>query len=186
MGGGDNFYDPTWLSTRIRAVGVWFGGYNITFNTNSASGAGLANTPNVYLVPAGTDTIVSGADRTRTKTRTWTVLDQLLPLPSGLGAADLTPLMSSVGERRRHSAFRAHHDAGNFTEDELCTNARLIGRSVWNTDWVLIIPGRSLLSDPNEGLNRFIHGALQPDGTRDGHGITDIRLYFQTYSYSGD
>ena len=186
VGGGDNFYDPTWLSTRIRAVGVWFGGYNITFNTNSASGAGLANTPNVYLVPAGTDTIVSGADRTRTKTRTWTVLDQLLPLPSGLGAADLTPLMSSVGERRRHSAFRAHHDAGNFTEDELCTNARLIGRSVWNTDWVLIIPGRSLLSDPNEGLNRFIHGALQPDGTRDGHGITDIRLYFQTYSYSGD
>ncbi len=186
VGGGDNFYDPTWFSTRIRAVGVWFGGYNITWNTNSASGAGLANTPNVYLVPAGTDTIVSGADRTRTKTRTWTVLDQLLPLPSGLGAADLTPLMSSVGERRRHSAFRAHHDAGNFTEDELCTNARLIGRSVWNTDWVLIIPGRSLLADPQEGLNRFIHGALQADGTRDGHGITDIRLYFQTYSYSGD
>jgi hypothetical protein len=186
VGGGDNFYDPTWLSTRIRAVGVWFAGYNITWNTNNASGAGLANTPNVYLVPAGTDTIVSGADRTRTKTRTWTVLDQILPLPSGLGAADLTPLATATGERRRHSAFRAHHDAGNFTEDELCTNARLIGRSVWNTDWVLIIPGRSLLADPDEGLNRFIHGALQPDGTRDGHGVTDIRLYFQTYSYSGD
>ena len=187
VGGGDNFYDPTWLSTRIRAVGVWFGGYNIAWNTNNAVSNGLANTPNVYLVPAGTDTIVNGADRTRTKTRTWTVLDQILPLPSGLGAADLTPLMASVGERRRHSAFRAHHDAGNFTEAELCTNARLIGRSVWNTDWVLIIPGRSLLSDPAEGLNRFIHGGLLSDGiTRDGNGVKDIRLYFQTYSYSGD
>ncbi len=185
-GGGDNFYDPTWLSTRIRAVGVWFSGYNIAWNTNNASGAGLANTPNVYLVPAGTDTIVSGTDRTRTTRRTWTVLDQILPLPSGLGAADLAPLATATGERRRHSAFRAHHDAGNFTEDELCTNARLIGRSVWNSDWVLIIPGRSLLADPAEGLDRFIHGALQPDSTRDGHGITDIRLYFQTYSYSGD
>ena len=166
VGGGDNFYDPTWLSTRIRAVGVWFAGYNITWNTNNASGAGLANTPNVYLVPAGTDTIVSGADRTRTTRRTWTVLDQILPLPSGLGAADLSPLATATGERRR--APQTCH------------------RSVWNTDWVLIIPGRSLLADPDEGLNRFIHGALQPDGTRDGHGVTDIRLYFQTYSYSGD
>jgi hypothetical protein len=194
-GGGDNFYDPTWLSTRIRAVGVWFGGYNATFNTNNAAGAGLVNTPNVYLVPAGTDTIVTGTDRTRTSLRTWTVLDQVLPLPVDIGQTDTAsgtflPLRDSLAgtsaERRRHSAFRAHHDAGNFTEAELCTNARLVGRSVWNTDWVLIIPGSSLLSDPAEGLDRFIHGALQPDSTRDGHGITDIRLYFKTYSYSGD
>ncbi len=194
-GGGDNFYDPTWLSTRIRAVGVWFGGYNIAWNTNNASGAGLANTPNVYLVPAGTDTIVTGTDRTRTALRTWNVLDQVLPLPVDIGEAEaatsgFSPLFDSLSgsaaERRRHPAFRAHHDAGNFTEAELCTNARLVGRSVWNSNWVLIIPGASLLSDPAEGLDRFIHGALQPDGTRNGSGVKDIRLYFQTYSYSGD
>jgi hypothetical protein len=191
-GGGDNFYDPTRLSTRIRAAGVWFSGYNTAFNTDSASGGGLANTPNVYLVPAGTDTIVSGADRSRTELRNWTVFDQAMPWPADLGTAGnaaeafAARLAGIPAERRRHPAFRAHHDTGTFSDDELCSNARLVGRSVWNSGWVLIIPGKSLLADPEEGLDRFLYGAKKADGTRDGCGITDIRLYFKTYSYSGD
>lgn len=183
-GGGDNFYDPTWLSTRIRAAGVWFSGYNTAFNTNAASGSGLANTPNVYLVPAGVDTVVNGADRTRTKLRTWTVFDQALPLACDTGEAGDSA--AGAAERRRHPAFRAHHDSGTFDDAELCSNARLVGRSVWNSQWVLIIPGKSLLGDPEEGLDRFIYGGKKADGTRDGYGVTDIRLYFKTYSYSGD
>lgn len=184
MGGGDNVYDPTWLSTRIRAVGVWFSGYNNSFNTNSATGEGLANTPNVYLVPAGVDTVVNGADRTRTSLRTWTVFDQAMPLAFDIGEAG-DPVTRSA-ERRRHPAFRAHHDKGTFSDDELCSNARLVGRSVWNSEWVLIIPGRSLLADPEEGINRFIYGQKQANGERDGTGVTDIQLYFKTYSYGGD
>ncbi len=184
MGGGDNVYDPTWLSTRIRAVGVWFSGYNNSFNTNSATGEGLANTPNVYLVPAGVDTVVNGADRTRTSLRTWTVFDQAMPLAFDIGEAG-DPVTRSA-ERRRHPAFRAHHDKGTFSDDELCSNARLVGRSVWNSEWVLIIPGRSLLADPEEGINRFIYGPKQANGERVGTGVTDIQLYFKTYSYGGD
>jgi hypothetical protein len=184
VGGGDNFYDPTWLSTRIRAVGVWFSGYNNAFNTNSATGGGLANTPNVYLVPAGVDTVVNGADRTRTSLRTWTVFDQAMPLAFDIGEAG-DPVTRSA-ERRRHPAFRAHHDKGTFSDDELCSNARLVGRSVWNSEWVLIIPGRSLLADPEEGINRFIYGPKQANGERVGTGVTDIQLYFKTYSYGGD
>lgn len=184
VGGGDNFYDPTWLSTRIRAVGVWFSGYNTTFNTNNASGSGLANTPNVYLVPAGVDTVINGADRSRTTRRTWNVFDQALPLAFDTGEAGDDAASAAV--RRRHAAFRAHHDSGTFDDAELCSNARLVGRSVWNTQWVLIIPGRSLLADPEEGLDRLIYGGKKADGTRDGYGITDIRLYFKTYSYAGD
>ena len=30
------------------------------------------------------------------------------------------------------------------------TNKRLIGRSVWNSKWKLIIPGKTLLADPNQ------------------------------------
>ncbi|MBR6023249.1 MAG: LamG domain-containing protein [Kiritimatiellae bacterium] len=183
VGGGDNFYDPTWLSTRIRAVGVWFSGYNNAFNTNNASGGGLANTPNVYLVPAGVDTVVNGADRTRTTRRTWSVFDQALPLPFGTGGS--SDAASSASVRRRHSAFRAHHDNGSFRDDELCSNARLVGRSVWNSQWVLIIPGRSLLADPEEGIERFIYGGKK-DGKPDGAGVEDILLYFKTYSYGGD
>ena len=36
-------------------------------------------------------------------------------------------------------------------------NNRLVGRSVWNTKWKLIIPGKTLLNDSNEGLERFIN-----------------------------
>ncbi|MBP1589691.1 MAG: hypothetical protein ILO10_05800 [Kiritimatiellae bacterium] len=195
LGGGDNTFDPTWFATKIRSVGVWFSGYNTTYNTNMASGAGLANTPVAYLVPVGADRMVQGIDRTRSTVRSWNVYEQVLPLAedwtgSGGGGAGLLgwydTLSESFGLRRRHSAFRAHHDSGTFADEELCSAGRLAGRSVWNTQWVLIIPGRSLLADGEEGLNRFIYGAKKDDGARDGYGVTDIRLFFNTYSYSGD
>ena len=81
--------------------------------------------------------------------------------------------------------MRAYHDSGQFVEAETHNNGRLIGRSAWNTQWMLIIPGSTLLSDPEEGIERFIHGALV-NGERDGNGIKDIKLFFQTYSISGD
>ena len=40
----------------------------------------------------------------------------------------------------------------------MITNCRLVGRSVWNTKWLLIIPGGTLLSDPNQGLDTLIDG----------------------------
>jgi hypothetical protein len=54
------------------------------------------------------------------------------------------------------------------------SNRRLIGRSVWNSQWKLVIPADSLLADPKEGLTRFIQT------------VTDIKLQFTTYSYSGN
>jgi hypothetical protein len=54
------------------------------------------------------------------------------------------------------------------------TNQRLIGRSIWNSKWKLVIPGRTLLADPNQGLARFIAS------------VKDVHLYFITYSYAGD
>jgi len=54
------------------------------------------------------------------------------------------------------------------------TNTRLIGRSVWNTRWKLVIPGYKLLHDPNEGLDRFVNT------------VKDIKLHYVTYSYSGN
>jgi hypothetical protein len=49
----------------------------------------------------------------------------------------------------------------------------LIGRSVWNTRWLLIVPGGTLQSDANEGLRLFING------------VSDIQIFFKTYAYSG-
>jgi hypothetical protein len=56
----------------------------------------------------------------------------------------------------------------------LVYSARLVGRSAWNTKWLLIIPGATLNADPNQGLIDFINS------------VTDIRLVFNTYGYSGN
>ncbi len=190
LAGGDNAYDPSHSATKIRSVGVWFAGYNNAFGTNGAGG--LANAPRVYLVPVGAD-VMRSPTRNGGFTRNWTVFDQALPVPYNVSAADLDapswiPYFNSLSENfaaaRRYASLRAYHDSGNFNASELCTNARLIGRSVWNTRWLLIIPGRTLLADPEEGLNRFIYGPLV-DGQRTG-GVTDIKLFFNTYSFAGD
>jgi len=192
LAGGDNAYDASHFATKIRSAGVWFRSYNITFNTN-LTGAGLANEPRVYLVPAGEDVMRSptgGAGATRH----WTVLNQAMPLPYNVGEADLDdpdwiPVIDSLREPlariRRFASFRAYHDRGQFDEAETHNNGRLVGRSVWNTRWLLIIPGRTLLADPVEGIERFIHGALV-SGNRDGNGVDDILIFFQTYSIGGD
>ena len=84
-------------------------------------------------------------------------------------------LNGQYGEQRMFSDFRAYHDGGDeINDDELAYNSRLIGRSVRNTQWVLIIPGRTLNADPVEGLNRFIDK------------VSDIKLVFETYGYSGN
>jgi hypothetical protein len=49
---------------------------------------------------------------------------------------------------------------------------------------LLIIPAGTLHSDREEGLMRFIHGPLV-GGQRTGEGVSDIKIFFQTYAYSG-
>ncbi len=192
LAGGDNAYDPTHAATKIRSVGVWFVNYNNAFATNSTGG--LANEPRVYLVPLGMD-IMRSPTRNSSAERCWMVVDQALPVPYNVTQADLDepawiPYYDSLSEDfaaiRRFATLRAYHDSGSFDASELCTNARLIGRSVWNTGWVLIIPGRLLLSDPAEGVQRFVFGPLDATGTRTGNGVTDIKLFFNTYSFSGE
>jgi hypothetical protein len=185
-GGGDNDYDSTKFATKVRSVGVWFANYNNL-------GGGMINTPRVYLVPVGLD-IMRAPTQGEPYVREWRILDQALPVPFPLSAGALTdptwiPINDSLSEDfaaiRRFGQFRAYHDSGNFNPGETITDSRLIGRSVWNTRWLLIIPAGTLHTDRNEGIQRFINGALRTDGTRDGNGVSDIKIFFQTYAYSG-
>ena len=43
-----------------------------------------------------------------------------------------------------------------------------------NSKWKVIIPGKTLLADPNQGLQVFIDT------------VKDIKLHFQTYSTAGN
>jgi len=81
-------------------------------------------------------------------TRNWRVVDQALPVPFQLGSSTLNqasfiPSVDSLGGTmaaiRQFASFRAYHDAGGFDPVAGQHRSRLIGRSVWNTDWVLII-----------------------------------------------
>lgn len=186
LGPGDSAYDASHFATKVNAAGVWLQGY---------AGLPLSNTPRVYLVPVGADVLRSPSDDLF-RTREWQIVDQALPVPFPLGGADLDDptwipindtLSETFGTIRRIPSLRAYHtdSIDDFDPDETDLSSRLVGRSVWNRKWLLIIPGGTLLNDPNEGLDTLIHGLELPGGERDGNGIEDILVFFMTYSYSG-
>jgi len=188
LGGGDSYYSASNFATKVRSVGIWFSNYN---------NVGLAQTPRVYLVPAGEDVLRPPSYNTR-DIRTWHVVDQKLPLPFPINVTEfennaswipsVNTIFDEMFQIRRHSDFRAYHDRGYMDQSEMQYDSRLVGRSVWNTRWLLIIPGSSLLYDPEEGLDTFIRGpeVFGGYGERTGNGISDIKLFFETYAYSGN
>ncbi len=176
LAGGDNAYDPTNFSTKIFSVGAWFEGY-----VSDGFTSGLSETPRIYLVPVGSDVMMYPSDN-NLGVRMWDVIDQKVPVPfpvmgSNLDNSAWRPLDTlggTQGEIRRFSSFRAYPDSGSFLQEEMTFDTRLIGRSVWNTRWLLIIPGSTLKADADVGLDTFIQN------------VTDIKLFFQTYGMSGN
>jgi hypothetical protein len=186
LGPGDSSYDSSQFSTRVRSVGVWFDEY---------AGLPLAETPRVYMFPVGAD-VLRAPDADDFSTREWQIVDQVVPVPFPISSQDLTrfdwmPMADTLNDSpiaiRRYARMPAFHFSEPFDDSQVTTDSRLIGRSVWNRRWVIIIPGGTFLSDPVEGLETFIHGELLPGGSgeRDGQGVKDIRIFFKTYAYSG-
>ena len=157
-----------------------------TFGPNA-----LAATPYIYLIPAGSDSMRSpplGDRGGAGSIRSWSVSEVALPLPFNIGASDFSDkplyrtsdsLTEPLFALRKHPAFRPVSDPGVLAEHTLNPGSfhrskRLIGRSVWNSRWKIVIPGRTLLSDPNDGLTRFINS------------VKDIKLNLITYSYAGN
>lgn len=177
LAGGDAAFDPTLFATKIFASAVWFKGYDT---------AKLATTPRVYLVPVGLD-VMTIPDSDAQATRVWRVLDQSIPVPHNtsrrhLADPDWIPVRDSLSEPlaqiRRFPTFVASTtDPGSDDEvafADATINSRLIGRSVWNTQWLLIIPGLSMRADGDAALEQFLED------------IEDIKFYFSTYGYSGN
>jgi hypothetical protein len=179
LSGGDHAYDPTHYATKIRSVGVWLSDYR-----SDSILSDLPSAPRVYVVPVGTDVMSLPYSEDPAQVRLWKVVDQRIPVPipsssSLLDNVTWSPLLDSLngrlGDTRKFSALRAYHDGASSVDmDELVTDTRLIGRSVWNTEWMVIIPGRMLNSDPDEGIRRFIDQ------------VSDVKMVFQTYSHSGN
>lgn len=170
---GDHAYSTANFATKVRGFGVWLENYN---------DAGLSTTPRAYLVPVGNDYLRTSSAQ-ESSVRMWSVLEQRIPTPfvinqSNLTAPDFIPTLNGVdggfAELRRHGDFRMYHDDGGAVdESELIYDSRLIGRSVWNSEWLLIIPGAGLHSDPSTGLQQLAEN------------VSDIKLHFRTYSHQG-
>ncbi|MFT5105054.1 MAG: hypothetical protein ACI9UA_000672 [Pseudoalteromonas tetraodonis] len=194
LAAGDSFYDPTNFATKVRSVGVWLENYDKTL---------LPTTPRVYLVPVGRDIMTiptSAAADPETggfQVRYWDVLDQAIPVPfpsvdSFLDRPGYRPstdsLLEPEGSMRRFSSFLAHGytNSNGIDESSMTWDSRLVGRSVWNEEWLLIIPGASLGADTTEALKTFVEGPLLDGGVRDPRSaISDIKIFLRTYGYSG-
>jgi hypothetical protein len=213
LAAGDHAFSSSSFATKVFALGVALDGYQgmdiPDTNGGAIEGSGgsspsdpdtsfldsqrLAATPYVYLIPVGVDTMRSPPLGDTSTIRSWRVSDLAVPMPFNLGASDFsTAQLYQSGDSlteplfavRKHQAFRPVPDTSYF-DDALYTgigtlqrsqytNNRMVGRSVWNSHWKLVIPGKTLLADPEEGLKRFIQT------------VSDIKLHFVTYSYSGN
>ena len=172
--GGESQFSSADYATKIAAVGVDFPGYD---DLTTQTAEGLAVEPNVYLVPVGSDYMraPSGSGRKLVK---WNVVDQVLPLPYPIGSTQLDDAFwissfsgldgtsDSVATIRRHSTLRAGGDDFKST--------RLVGRSVWNDRWILVIPASTLNRNRERALETFING------------VKDIKIGIKAYSRSGN
>ncbi|HEX4646129.1 MAG TPA: hypothetical protein VH598_11020, partial [Verrucomicrobiae bacterium] len=198
LAAGDHDFSSSSFATKIFSVGVDFDGYIGMDNptggtaTNLYDPNALAATPYIYLIPIGVDSMRSPPLGDTSTVRTWTVDDLAIPLPFNISAADFSTtaywqssdsLSEPLYAVRKHQAFRPVSTTAAFTTSiyggsslsrTQFSNSRLIGRSIWNSKWKLVIPGKALLSDPNQGLDRSIQS------------VNDVKLYFVTYSYSGN
>jgi hypothetical protein len=184
--GGETTFSSSDYAVKINAVGIDFVGYD---GLTIASADGLAVEPNVYLVPVGLDYMRAPAGTTR-KTLSFKVMDQVLPLPYEVGSAELNAMdwlatfsgldgtTDSSATIRRHSTIRVSGDL---------SSSRLVGRSVWNDRWLLVIPASSLSSDRVRALKTFINGLdTDKDGRIDIPGVADIRIGIKSYARQGN
>ncbi len=194
LAGNDNAFDSSHYATKIRKLGVRFVGYNQTSNAVAA----LANTPRIYLIPAGFDVMRSpGTDGD--ELLAYNVVDQVVPLPFPIGTSSLdepdwmalydafTGNGDPLASIRRYPSLRAYHDQFSYSDDAMISSTRLVGRSVWNTRWLLIIPAGTFHANRDFALKALIQGAdLNGDGKLDQPGISDIQIGFEVYSNSGN
>ena len=202
LAAGDAAFHRSLFATKINSVGIALEGYR-GMNLPGRIGTSdpdlsyldpqaLSADPYVYLIPVGVDTMRSPPLGDVSQLRQWQVDDVAIPLPFNIGGSGFSgknfyqssdSLTEPLFTIRKHQAFRPVDSvdlfkgpvySGASLQFSQFSNRRLIGRSVCNSLWKLVIPADSLLADPKEGLIRLIQT------------VTDIKIQFTTYSYSGN
>jgi hypothetical protein len=195
LAAGDHAFSVSNFATKIYSVGLVMRGYiGMDPYTAGTPNAGLPNssgtnalsaTPYAYLIPTGTDYMLAPPLGDTGSVRAFAVHDQALPLPFNLGATSFstTQFFNAAGTLseapwilRKHQAFRPVDHPVFFygSVPAEFTSSRLVGRSVWNSGWKIVIPANTLLNTEAEGLNRFVAS------------VKDLEIFLRTYSHSGN
>ena len=195
LAAGDHKFTASNFATKIYSVGMVLPGYvgldpyragtPNAGTANSTAANALSATPYVYLIPVGTDYMLAPPLGDTNTVRAFDVHDQALPLPFNLGATSFssTQFFTADGTLseapwilRKHQSFRPVGDPAFFysTVPAEFTSSRLVGRSVWNSGWKIVIPAYELLNNETDGLNRFAAS------------VKDIQIFLRTYSHSGN
>ena len=139
-----------------------------------AGGAGVE--PNIYLGPVGLDYMRSPAGTARVLL-SWTVVDQVMPLPYTVGSDELDAqdwistfsgldgTSDATATIRRHSTLRAGADF---------KSTRLVGRSAWNDRWLIIIPASAIDADYDKAMKLIESG------------VKDVKLGIRAYARQGN
>lgn len=192
--GGDHAFSVSNFATKIHNAGIVFRGYegmDPVYEENPGTSPTpvtpnmLAATPYVYFIPAGYDRMQAPPLGNTGAVRSWRVVDQALPLPFNLGASAFNAgsyfnaagtLTEKPWTIRMHQAFRPVDDPSYFYGGvpREFTSSRLVARSVWNTQWKIVIPANTMHADPQTALDRFTAS------------VNDIELFLRTYSHSGN
>lgn len=178
---GDEVYPSTYDTIKLKGVGIRFTNYPLGVLNNQAE---------VYLVPVGTDFMRVPTDGS---VRGFELLDTTLPQPFPISVIDLEApdwrpfdgtLEGSISTSRRrlHPQITGLPAQGSADDDDL--RFHLTGRSVWNSQWVLIIP-ESELRGESTGLGGLDYFTFGTTGTNPGTGVRDIRIIFDSYGYVG-
>lgn len=190
--GNTNF--PVSLNTKIRNFAIRLVGADC-----DALGIDPQN-PYVwaFLMPIGQSILrenTNAATVEENLPRAWAVVDQWLPAPPLVSVAS-----PAVQDRSYNPWVSLAGSGGNYlnavkrfreTEAEvelgqpLTFKTELAGRGVWNTRWLLVIPGRqwagsSNLTEIREQLLTLIYGPMQQENSE---GMTDIRIIIQAYAH---
>ena len=181
LSAGDHKYSTANFATKVNAFGVSL--------PADYGDAGLSATPRAYMVPIGSDYLRVSTSPLPV-TRLWSIVEQRIPTPFTINQSNLASpgyiptidgMNGSFNDLRRHGDFRmffggeggVEEESDVVDESELILDSRLFGRSVWNSEWMLVIPGDGLHADPATGVTQFTDN------------VSDIRIYFQTYSHQG-
>lgn len=178
------------------------------YNENVGGGPnGLLQNVFIYVVPVGIDVIRPRRENLTIaplgETREWTIYEQVLPPPFAL--QENTVLGGHVGYNdpgwypaidggtellKLKGPFKAFtRTPGTTITDIDFRYNELAGRSVWNTQWLIVIPGRNLATTgmtKDEALNALIFGKLKDPATGEREsagGIDNIKIRFVVYDY---